>query len=1120
MRYRSARLNPDNIPLCLESSKYSQTILPLQINQTNPSSVELIRFDLDTNQNETVYISSRQASKLRKEAEKSLERSDYGAVTLKYPVKKPGLYRLGRVMDETRMEVPHRLSEALVVTCPRAQIRPAGLDRCRGDLSNLAIEVEGTPPLKLKYRKTVNGDDRDVTFQSIQPDEFVSPLLRHRGSGSLLPADSADLSWAAGHRITVPLNETLTSGGTWSYSIDQISDASGNLVTYASPDAEDDGSGAKAFQPRNSFIVHERPIASFEGQGLRQISKAAEGEAVKLPLSFRSAGPSSPAQRTHVVNYLFTPADQLSDEGGHNADSQLQSVTVNANAMPAVSKPGLYTLQYVSTNYCPGEVQEPTSFLLVNPPKPSLSIEAYPINDKCAGRPVGLRVDFAMTGTPPFEVNYEIDGPQKQAHYQRFDGPRGQLDFKPSSPGKYKYRFASMSDEVYKNVGFQNFFVDQEVKPSVSARFAAPEAHRVVCTDDAPEFAIALGGEFPLKLEYELIHGGKRTKHEFSDIKESLIRIGVGPLKKGGEYSVGLVGVTDRQGCRENLSQDAKIIVRHQKPRAAFGFIEGKRAVRTLESKPVELPLRLSGEGPWRVNYRLPFDQSDNQHQDEFHRANDQLFVQTPGTYQLLGVRDNLCPGTVDEAASVFEVAHVERPRLSIPQSPLVEQQEDGKHIRKDVCEGEEDAVDITFSGRPPFDVKYQESVVPDAGQKSIRNQEMNVPVLSAQIKLDTAQSGQYAYTFSEIGDYNYEHDPQRHRTLTLTQRVHPRPLASFAHPGRVYSTCHHADAASVPAQPSETIPIKLTGLSPFTLDLDLETRANAKSKYSKPQPLTIPSIHSNTYDLPVPHHLLQPGTSFLRIRRVRDARGCERTVDPALPPGAPTHAAPSNRVQVSVHDAPSLVPVEPDRVHYCVGERIAYALSGTAPFTVFYDFAGASRKASVPSPTFRRIAESPGNFSITGLADSASGCRTQIGRREGTKVIHAMPSVRVSKGRETRVDIHAGGEAEISFDFGGEPPFEFTYTRSANADGGRGGGGREARGRPGEVLETRTLTSMAKHMRIKASEEGTYEVVAVRDAYCAFARPGSEGLLGLGRESGGGDGLKLEAGEEEGLLQ
>lgn len=40
-------------------------------------------------------------------------------------------------------------------------------------------------------------------------------------------------------------------------------------------------------------------------------------------------------------------------------------------------------------------------------------------------------------------------------------------------------------------------------------------------------------------------------------------------------------------------------------------------------------------------------------------------------------------------------------------------------------------------------------------------------------------------------------------------------------------------------------------------------------------------------------------------------------------------------------------------------------------------------------------------------------------------------------------------------------------------------------------VLETRTETTDKRSLKLKASDEGTYEVIAIRDKYCAFAKPG-----------------------------
>ena len=93
------------------------------------------------------------------------------------------------------------------------------------------------------------------------------------------------------------------------------------------------------------------------------------------------------------------------------------------------------------------------------------------------------------------------------------------------------------------------------------------------------------------------------------------------------------------------------------------------------------------------------------------------------------------------------------------------------------------------------------------------------------------------------------------------------------------------------------------------------------------------------------------------------------------------------------------------------------------------------------------------------------------------------MPAVRISKGRNVQVDIHEGSEVEIQFEFWGTPPFEFTYTRSTNA----------RKGAKSQVLETRHDVSHEHNKAIWASQEGTYEVVAIKDKYCSFSTQPAE---------------------------
>lgn len=350
---------------------------------------------------------------------------------------------------------------------------------------------------------------------------------------------------------------------------------------------------------------------------------------------------------------------------------------------------------------------------------------------------------------------------------------------------------------------------------------------------------------------------------------------------------------------------------------------------------------------------------------------------------------------------------------------------------------------------------------------------------------METSEAGLVEYKFAELGDYLYDHDPRRHSPLLVQQRVNPRPAARFATPGKTYRYCKDEAAGD------EVIPIALEGTPPFSLEIGIKHHSSPR-----PEIVRIPNIARHNYEFRIPHRVLTLGVHVLSVRNVRDSHGCHRKTEFDAP-----------HVQVMVSDVPAISPLE-SRPDYCVGDRISYTLSGTPPFNVFYTFEGTDRKATSTGTSFRRIAEKPGNFTITSLADSASDCRA---RTKLTKMIHPMPSVRISKGQDSVIDIHEGGEAQILFEFGGTPPFEFTYvpveirsrypyqtnspshsyTRSVPSPN---------RNKPPVIQETKHELSHEHSKIVHASEEGTYEVVAIKDGYCAFSKLRGAGNAGDGK--------------------
>ena len=1006
-------LNPDQSPFCIGNMETSVD-LPIRINQTNPISIELLRIDLDTNAKETIVVTNKEINRLKRQADRNFAKDDRTSPrVLRYPVKETGLYRLERVLDESKLEVQRRLSDTLVVQCPRAMVKATLQDKCKGDLSDFNLQVEATPPLKIKYSKMVNDNDQDRVLLSIHPESLVSPLARQQISGTLVSLDSpidTDVSWARAQIIDIPLNESLGVGGGWQYLIDEVQDACGNLVNYSDLRASQSGpqKGLKGRQLEQNFLVHDRPRVALRDYDSQHPIKVEKGRSKTLPIQLSSTGSGKLEETAYTLSYIFTPQEDLLPDQKHSSDAILkETIVLDTGRGLEIREPGLYTLQSVSTRFCTGEVMEPSSCLLQNPPEPDLAISAETIPDKCAGSSIGLLVDLDLSGTPPFQVHYSIRqrGGGVTPKIETIDRLHTQLELKPLRAGHYTYEFSSISDAVYgdpRSLRHKNLILEQDVKPPAAARILDAQPKRRACIEEPVTFAIQILGEPPYSIDYELLHRGRRQKHTIADFQDSIYKLTTERLRDGGEYTLALISITDRSGCRISLKEEAKVDVGLQRPRAAFGYLEGKRSIQALEAKKIHLPLRLQGEPPWTVAYRNRDEVSAAPIKRTLRDSNDHIEATAEGTYEIVDVRDAHCPGNVDISGHRFSISWIPRPSIEISESPLVKYTR-GTYVKKEVCEGDEDVTELSFTGTAPFNVEYEQRHKPDHGPQSMSPKKFSAGLNAASLRMETSEAGTYEYKFSKLGDTSYNHDPRKFTPLTVQQLVYPKPSARFTEAGKTYKYCQEEEAGD------EVVPISLIGLPPFHLELEIKHYAK-----SKPERIIVPNVETNRYNLHIPHRVLALGTHSVVIRKVQDSRGCQRTMD-----------LNASHVQVSVADIPSISPLE-DQEDYCVGDRIAYTLSGTPPFSVFYTFQDHERKASVPSTEFRRIAEKPGIFVITALSDqrSTDACKAKT---KITKVIHEMPSVKVSKGRTATVDIHEGGVAEILFEFGGTPPFHFT---------------------------------------------------------------------------------------------
>lgn len=1046
----SAILNPERVSYCLDEN--TRTIhMPIRINQTTPDLIELIRYDLDNpDEEDLIVIGSKQARKLKKDADKTFDKLDiFTPRTLHHPVSKKGLYRLRRVVDKSKLEVRSRSNDVAVVACPRTSVSTASTDRCTGDLSGVSLHVTGVPPFQLKYSKQINHRKYSSITQTVQPSDLEGD------SSVVIDPRKPQMGWTQSQTLSFEINEALSQNGTWMYEVEEVVDGLKNKVVF------DSESTKKSLTAKHlaAVSVHKRPMVRLHGCDGENYLRVAREDSVRMPLQISAKIDMPPTDWPLRLKYSFAAESE-----GIPAIEEFTRDVRDEKDFPLISKAGRYDVLSVASQYCSGEVKEPSSCLVTNPPRPSLNYQIEEIFDKCAGRPIGSIINFDFTGTPPFKVRYEVQkvGAGVMPKVAEFKGMRGQLEIRERSAGSYKYHITSVADEVYSPITIrseENTF-QQNIRPPAEAYFLSQPANKPYCLSTPVPVEVRLLGEGPWDLDYELIHAGKRTKFTAHSETESLV-IEVPPQKEGGKYTVVLTGVQDSSRCRTALKEERHFDVRPEQPQAGFGTINGKKFVEALESKQVKIPLNLKGLSPWKV--KVLSDRGEHEH--TFKDANSNLLADVAGIYQIIAVSDS-CPGLVDPKADKFEISWIKRPELHVRDNSVTEQ---GNHIfrKQGVCQNEEDTLQLVLSGHSPYRIKYSVKAEPAKGPTSMSNKAISAANNNAAVNMDTSNAGQYTYTFNELSDDRYEDNRKQFSPITIKQEVYALPLAQFTNTGKVYGFCKH-ESETPSGLENENIPITLTGIPPFSIDIRIRHHGTAS-----PELIKVRDIQANSYSWSLSRATLPLGIHQIQISRVQDGRGCETVID-----------SPST-IAVRVSAPPKITPLD-SRSEYCVGDHLAFSLTGQAPFDIFYKFQGKERKANIKGHEFRRISDHAGEFVITAIQDSVSvaGSATKCkAYQDIRKIVHPYPTVRLSHGKTLTTDIHEGGAVELVFEFTGTPPFDFTYTRSENA--------KSVRGRQPKVLETTSDTSADFVKVVRASDEGTYEVVSIKDAYCAYAAPG-----------------------------
>ena len=1054
----SAILNPAQISYCLDETTRTVT-LPIQINQTSPETIEIFRYDLESEDEvETIIVGAKQAKKLKKEADKGYDKLDTATPRiLHYPVSKKGLYRLNKVIDKSKLEVRRKSNDVAVVACPKARVHAVQLDKCLGDLSGVQLEVTGVPPFKVKYSKRINHQQFSSITQTVQStDQDTNNII--------LDPKRPQMGWTQSKTLSFDINESLAQNGTWVYTVEEVIDGLSNQISY------DDPTKKAPAHVSQDLTVHKRPKMKFNGCDAERFLRVAREDSMRMPVDITSHKQLPASDWPLKFKYTFTPQA----DGAVGIES-LERNIANEHDLPLISKAGRYDITGIESRFCAGEVNEPSSCLLYNPPKPSLNYQIEEIFDKCAGRPIGTIVNFDFTGTPPFKVWYDVTkaGAGSSQKEVDFKGMRGQIELRERSAGSYRYQISAIRDDVYNRIELksaENSF-EQNIRPPAEAFFKTSPGIKA-CLNSPVSVEVKLLGEGPWDLDYEIVHSGKRKKYSHHADDDNIV-IEVPPQSVGGKYTVVLTSIQDSSRCRTALKEERHIEVRPEQPRASFGNINGKRTVQALESKDVKIPIKLQGLPPWKVKI-----QSEKGERDfTFRSPNEAITADVAGVYQITSVSDN-CPGIVDLKADKFEVAWIKRPELHIRDDSV---QEAGNRMfrKQPVCQGDEDKIGLSMSGHSPYHIKYAIKADPIKDKSFVSNKPLSLASNKAFVNMDTSRAGEYTYTFNELADDRYSHDRKHFAPLVVKQQVYALPTAKFAKTDKKpYGYCKEDDDAPGEGE-IENIPIVLTGEPPFNVELAIRKHGNM----NKPDYRHVKAL-ANTFSWQLPRSLLGLGLHVIEIRSVKDARGCETIVDPSM----------ASFVKVQVSAPPKILPLD-TRTDFCVGDHLAFSLSGQAPFDIFYKFQDKDRKAHINSHEFRRISDYAGEFIVTAIEDSVpvgkdTKCRA---KQDIRKIIHPYPTVRISHGKTLTTDIHEGGEVEIVFEFTGSPPFEFTYTRSENA--------KLTKGHSPRVLETKHDSSNEFTKTVRASDEGTYEVVSIKDRHCSYAAPSLAKMEGKGQK-------------------
>ncbi|MBW0477738.1 hypothetical protein O181_017453 [Austropuccinia psidii MF-1] len=1004
-----------------------------------------------------------------------------------------GVIRLERVLDEDTMDIRIARTEALVVQCPKARFGPKSdrvekkvlswssltnenkYHRCVGEAEDFGLVVEGLAPLSLTYQQIINGQAQQANLEGIAPNEFVTPLISIDPatlSERLLISHRPEYTWAESKAIEIPMNVSLTVPGKHIYQLESLKDACGHSVHFAANRQALTTKKASQQDSIDKKIVHVHPKSqiSFIGCGnTEEPLRLLKGQSVTLRLRIQD-NDSDFLDPPWTVGISYSPFNSSA-----NLDSVVPSpwrkelVLHDHEKVFHTSDAGVYEITSLSGKYCQGDILVPSTCLVVEQPLPEIDLNFTTITDQCSGE-IGLRANFLLKGKPPFELHYLISqsgrSPQRKSKVIQYS--RDELFIQPDSPGQFEYSFIRLDDQYYQDVKIIGKTIKQTVHPLAQAKFIQGGRDKIIwsCSGETVKAEIELKGAPPYTVAYQILGEAPQVVHGILSTHTTLdINIPKRYIKKGGNFIVSLISITDGNGCMRNLTvPDLNIEIHRTKPTLKFYGTDNSRKLFAREGDFVSLPMRLTGNGPWTIKYSL--NNSDEIVEQVVHGSNDELMVNKAGKYTLQAVHDRYCPGAVENPT--FEVEWLAKPSLMVSLHNSGELLR-GVWIKPAVCELAEDSIELTLEGTPPFSIEYSVAYKPAGKGNKINTEFKTIQLLktTGTLPLNTAEPGDYTYTIHGLSDRQYSTpsssgllNAHRSGNIQIKQEVFALPQGTIK---SLPQTTYCVDETLAYAKFGKGVKIEFTGKAPFDLQVEVKNQVTQIEESF--------NIHSETYStmLNVPYKFRSAVPHSVSLKSLQDANRCS---------SVSLHNSVENTpIIIEVAEIASIKPVS-HKPYFCVGESLDFLLRGSPPWLIKYEFNSKKSAITVTSkeePKFSRLAQEPGVFKIISIAHQEDLCTAKV---ELEAVIKPIPTVKISSGRNYIEDIREGDQSEIIFTFEGTPPFSFTYTRSLPED----------RFNEKKVLETHTITDIHENTySIFVREEGTWSVTYIQDAFCSF---------------------------------